>query len=95
MTGLDWIGLGGTIDICVVGHQVAQGRCVDMLVAYTKRAPWLDKAFRDAFKVTIVRAPLERAIAAFETSVQCGKACAICWPLIGPSVLVCGVSHVF
>lgn len=35
-------------------HRVAQGRCVDMLVAHTKRAPWIDKAFKGSLKFTSV-----------------------------------------
>jgi hypothetical protein len=35
-------------------HRVAQGRCVDLLVAHTQRAPWLDKAFKGSLKFTSV-----------------------------------------
>jgi hypothetical protein len=41
-------------------HRVAQGRCVDMLVAHTARAPWLDKAFKGGLRITSVR-PLQAA----------------------------------
>jgi len=63
-------------------HRVAQGRCVDLLVAHTKRAPWVDKAFKGALKFTSVRDPVQRAVSAYRHSLECGKHCAMCWKLL-------------
>lgn len=67
-------------------HKVAQGRCVDLLVAHTKRAAWLDKAFKGAFKVTSVRDPVARATSSYLHSVRCGTQCAMCHKLLGDQV---------
>jgi len=67
-------------------HKVAQGRCVDLLVAHTKRAPWLDKAFKGALKVTSVREPVTRATSSYLHGVDCGAKCAMCHKLLDDQV---------
>ena len=67
-------------------HRVAQGRCVDMLVAHTKKAPWLDKAFKGALRFTSVRDPIQRATSGFLHSRACGRHCAMCFKLLDDQV---------
>jgi len=67
-------------------HKVAQGKCVDMLVAHTPRASWQDKAFKGSLKIASIRDPVLRAISAYEHSIKCGQHCSMCWKLINDKV---------
>lgn len=67
-------------------HRVAQGKCVDMLVAHTKRASWLDKAFKASLKFSSIRDPVLRAVSAYEHSVACGQHCSMCWKLLNDKI---------
>jgi hypothetical protein len=67
-------------------HQIAQGKCVDYLVAHVKRGAWLDKAFKGALKFTSIRDPMQRAISAYMHSKECGEHCAMCWKFLDDKV---------